>query len=64
MAGSRERARSYVETVLHEADWSITHQDYRTPPSLLRTSDLRPPLLVINLESLGYFRDAPNTQHR
>ena len=37
--GSREHARSYVEKVLQEAGWNITHRDYRTSPSLLRTSD-------------------------
>lgn len=39
IAGSRERAQAYVETTLREGGWQITHADFRSAPSLLRTSD-------------------------
>ncbi|GAA1436062.1 M28 family metallopeptidase [Microlunatus lacustris] len=39
IAGSRERARSYVEAELHESGWQVTYSDFRSAPSALRTSD-------------------------
>lgn len=38
-AGSRERAQAYVGAVLQESGWQVTHSDFRSTPSLLRTSD-------------------------
>lgn len=37
--GSRERARDYVEAYLRDSGWSITHVDFRSGASMLRTSD-------------------------
>lgn len=39
IAGSRERAQAYVETELRESGWQITYSDFRSAPSVLRTSD-------------------------
>lgn len=39
VAGSREQARTYAEAVLSEAGWHVAYNDFRSSPSLLRTSD-------------------------
>lgn len=39
ITGSRERAREYVEDSLRHSGWDISHVDYRSRASVLRTSD-------------------------